>query len=443
MNRPTPILRLLIAAFVAAVALPFAQASRAQPTLPPLRPPAVPLVTHDPYFSVWSNADKLTHDWTKHWTGANQSMSGFARIDGKPFRFMGNWRDTDPMEQKALAVTPTRTTYTFEAGGVQLALSFLSPLLPDDLDLLSRPVTYVTMQTRSVDGKPHQVQLYFDASAEWAVNTTDQQVAWQREKVEGMEVMRVGTVEQPVLGKAGDNLRIDWGHFYVAVPQDANAVGKLRTAVAADEAARQAFVSTGKLPEKDDERTPRAARDKWPVLAAAFDVGEVGKDVVSRRLMLAYDPQYAIQHMGKNLRPYWRRNGMDLPGLLTAAAKDHADVVRRCNEFDRKLTDDAKAAGGEAYARLLALSHRQTLAAHGLVADEAGNPLHFSKENFSNGCIGTVDVIYPAAPMFLLLNPGLLKAQLVPVLDYAQSPKWKFPFAPHDIGTYPKANGQV
>ena len=150
-NRRLPV-RLLIAGIAQARALPCA--APAQDRQPPavLRPPAVPLVTHDPYFSVWSTSDRLTHDWTKHWTGTTQPMSGLARVDGRTYRFMGQWRDTDPMEQKALAVTPTRTTYTFEGGGVQLALSFLSPLLPDDLDVLSRPVTYVTMQTRSIDG---------------------------------------------------------------------------------------------------------------------------------------------------------------------------------------------------------------------------------------------------------------------------------------------------
>ena len=100
----------------------------------------------------------------------------------------------------------------------------------------------------------------------------------------------------------------------------------------------------------------------------------------------------------------------------------------------------ARAAPG--YRQLALLAYRQTLAAHGLVADLDGKPMLFAKENFSNGDIATVDVLYPSAPFFLFFNPALLEAQVRPVLEYARLPRWKFPFAPHDLGRYPLANGQ-
>jgi hypothetical protein len=417
-----------------------AVASAAQ-TASAFRPPAVPLVTHDPYFSVWSMNDRLADERTKHWTGAPHGMVGMARIDGRAYRFMGqsNNRLPEPMRQTALEVTPTRTAYQFEAGGVALALTFMSPLLPADLEVMSRPVTYLTWEAKSADGRPHQVSLYFDCTAELAVNTNDQKVTWTRAKVGDLNVLSVGTQQQPVLEKFGDDLRIDWGHLYLAVPPA--SVGS--EVIGWNQALRRGFAETGALPDTDDLNRPRAAKDQLPALAVVSDLGAVGGRPVARHLMLAYDDLFSVEYFNRRLRPYWRRDGAEAADLLKAAERDYVSLKDRCEKFDAELTSDLRAAGGEEYARVAALAFRQTVAAHKLVADWDGTPLFFSKENFSNGSIDTVDVTYPSSPFFLLFNPQLLKAQLRPVLDYAASARWKFPFAPHDLGTYPLANGQT
>jgi hypothetical protein len=428
---------LLLLLSAAAQAVP-----RRQQTPPaPFRPPAVPLVTHDPYFSVWSMSDALAADRTRHWTGAFHGMVSMARVDGRAYRLMGQSYGPlpDPMRQTRLEVLPTRTVYEFEGGGVRVSLTFTSPLLPDDLEVMSRPVTYLTWDVRAIDGRAHQVSLYFDATAEFAVNTTYEKVVWSRLRAGDLRVLTFGSQLQPVLERSGDDLRIDWGHLHLALPPSWNGP----EVVVWNQTARAAFAASGALPDSDDTRMPRVAREEMPVLAAATDLGPVGAAPVSRHLLLAYDDRYSLELFGRRLRPYWRRGGAEADAMLKAAARDYASVIGRAEAFDAELMADLRRAGGEEYARLAALAFRQTIAAHKLAADWDGTPLFFSKENFSNGSVATVDVTYPSAPFFLLFNPRLLEAQLRPVLDYAASARWRFPFAPHDLGTYPLANGQT
>ncbi len=405
----------------------------------PLRPPAVPLVTHDPYFSIWSAADRLTDAPTTHWTGTPHRLMAIVRVDGNAFRLMGDKPEAaPPAEQTGIEVHPTRTIYRFTAAGVELTLTFLTPALPDDLDLLSRPVTYITFAARSSDGKGHSVQVLLGASAEIAVNASVQRVVWSREPMGPLTALRTGSCDQPVLDKKGDNLRIDWGFLYLAAP-----TGKGVRFAIMPETARDGFVQSGALPDQDDTAQPRPANERNPLLAVGFDLGKVGTRSVSRTALIAYDDLWSIEYFRTRLRPYWRRDGAEAADILKDAHARHAAIRRRCERFDAELEADLRKAGGEAYVRLGVLAYRQAIAGNKLASDASGAPLLFPKENFSNGCIATVDVIYPMAPQFLLFSPTLAKAMLVPVLDYAVSPRWKWPFAPHDLGTYPKANGQV
>ncbi|MFT3827846.1 MAG: DUF4964 domain-containing protein [Chitinophagaceae bacterium] len=54
--------------------------------------PAYPLITHDPYFSIWSGTDELNASVTKHWTGAEQPLIGMVKVDGVTYSVLGKQR---------------------------------------------------------------------------------------------------------------------------------------------------------------------------------------------------------------------------------------------------------------------------------------------------------------------------------------------------------------
>lgn len=408
------------------------------------RPPAVPLVVNDPYMSVWSMANTLIDEDTKHWTGASHPMCGLIRIDGQTYRFMGaNTRfvpvDIPTIEQVSLDIQPTKSTYTFGGGGVLLTVSFLTPALPHKLDWMSRPVTYIELSVQSKDEQTHDVALYIDITGHWVVDNAAQKVVWGRHHLGDRDVLWMGSQEQAMLAKAGDDLRIDWGYLYATSIQSADG------ALGPNVDLQTNFAQSGTLPINDSTEMPRHidSRPPHPALAWAYDFGKVTSTKQEWQIVLAYDDGYSVEYMNRKLRPYWRKDEWTASDLLQASIDEYKTISKTCIDHDRELMDDLCSMGDDTYAYLGALAYRQCLGAHKLVADDDGKMLFFSKENFSNGCMGTVDVTYPSSPFFLLFNPDIMEAMLTFILDYASSSRWKFPFAPHDIGRYPLANGQV
>ncbi len=402
------------------------------------RPPSVPLVTFDPYLSIWSASDHLTDSPTQHWTKREHSLVSLVRVDGNVFRVMGvEPKDAPALPQVGLRVTPTRSIYEFEGANIHLTLTFMTPALPNDLEAMALPLSFITWEVRSADGAKHAVSLYDSTSSQLVVNKVEQKVEWAREKTGHLTALRMGAAGQRVLGSWGDNHRIDWGCAYAAASSRQS-----ESAIGADQTLLDAFVASGRLPVQDDARMPRAVNDEQPVMAFVFNLGNVSRAPVARQVIVAYDEIYVIQYLGQNLRPYWRRNGATAPEMLRQAARDYPKLAHRCAQFDDQLLADATKVGGAKYAQMCALAYRQCAAACGLAADANKKPLYFTKENTSNGDIATVDVFFPMDPQWILLSPALAKATLVPILNYAASSHWKFPNAPHDLGLYPIARGR-
>ena len=550
--------------------------------------PAYPLVTHDPYFSIWSTTDQLNSSVTKHWTGFEQSLVGLVKVDGVTYRVLGEkavtyetilptseeegytaryletapaagWMNPDfddagwksgaapftnnptaggspfmgkeiwtrrtfnleeagdpedlflkinhddyvevylngeliysctcwlnhvqyfPVEkmktklkkgknvmaihcqniaglawldaglsrevkdavsgqvkaavQRKCTLNATQTQYDFTCGGADVTLTFTSPLLPGDLNLISRPVSYISYKVKSNDNKQHEVDVYFGASSSIAVNEPGQAVTASQYTKGNLSFLKAGTVAQPVLQKQGDDLRIDWGYMYVGVSKR----NGLQQNISTLHEAIGNFAGNGNA-----QGATAVANGKHLMLNTSVKLGKVGAAGKEQLFMLGYDDLYAIQYFGTNLKALWKEDpSQTIEKQFALAAAGYNSILKRCAAFNRQLHADAVAAGGEEYAKLCEIAYRQSIAAHKLVRSPQGDLLFLSKENFSNGSINTVDVTYPSAPLYLIYNPDLLKGMLNGIFYYSESGKWKKNFPAHDLGTYPLANGQT
>nr|WKN36077.1 DUF4965 domain-containing protein [Tunicatimonas sp. TK19036] len=551
-----------------------------------LRAPAYPIITHDPYFSIWSFGDTLNNSQTKHWTGRDFPLIGMVKVDDKPFLFSGQvpaqfeevlptaekgsyevqyvseapasgwekpdfdasgWESTpapfgdgehtqlpeprtsftkevwyrrtfdlettdfsklqlaishdDEVEvflnginvyedkgwilryvnrpisseairslkptgnvlavhckntaggsfidvgladeipltgipaatQTSVSFSATQTTYSFTADAVDIAITFTSPLLLDQLEVVARPASYVTMEVIPLDGQTHEVELMFGFSGVLSTNQSTQPVVTSQMTQNGLLIQSVGTESQPVLQTKGDDVRIDWGYAYLAVPQEDNVTATSHTMT-------DVFNLETQSPSSDTEGAQPADET---FVGVTFDLGEISQ-VQKKHVILAYDQVYAVNYFGEKLRPWWRRDeDMTPENMLVVAEKDYIRLMQQCQKFDDELRLQAEEAGGKAYADLCQLAYRQSIAAHTAVEGPDGQLFFFSKENFSNGSIGTVDITYPSAPLYIRYNPELLKGMMRFIFDYSESGRWEKPFAAHDVGTYPVATGQT
>ena len=389
-----------------------------------LRPPSVPLITIDPFFNVWSPADKLTDVDTAHWTGYTNAILGTVEIDGKTYRLIGkdHGEGIPAAKQVERDVDSFTTTYVFEQDGVRLNLLFTSPIMPDDFYYLTRPVSYLEIRKEILDGHRHTVNVKLSVAEQFCVDRVgdDEVEAELLTLKDGVQSAKMGSKGQKVMAYDADDARITWGYFYLSTDAKGAKLGI--------EKKEMTFYTYRNQPEQTAEMT---------FVTAEAKLGD------STLFTFAYDDLGAsIQYYGKNLPSYWNKDGAKIEDEIVAAHGDYDAVLAMCDVFADEMFVHAVRAGGEKYAELLQLAMRQTIAAHKLAVDENGEILWVSKECYSNGCAATVDVSYPSIPLFLLYNPELVKGMMRPVYRVARSDEWKFDFAPHDAGRYPLLNGQ-
>ena len=420
------------------------------------------IYSHDDVFELYLNGEKLVgtdYSWNndvqlqltetakkKLRNGKNVIAAHCHNTTGGAYLDFGIYREkkqtasfTTEAIQKNVSVLPTQTYYTFSCGPVELDVVFTAPQLMDDLDLMSTPINYISYQVRSMDKKQHDVQFYLEATPELALNEQTQPTIARSFTRNGLSYVEAGTIDQPICDRKGDGICIDWGYAYLASGNSTDRSLSLGDYYGM----KESFINEGDLLTPQTKWITRQVTD-MPAMAYAHDLGAVSKEGKSGYVMIGYDDIYSIEYMYEKRMAYWKHDGkVTIFDAFEKAKENYNAVMERCRDYDEMLMNDAEKAGGKEYAELCALAYRQVISAHKLFTDKEGNLLFFSKENNSNGCINTVDLTYPSAPLFLVYNPDLQKAMMTSIFEYSASGRWNKPFAAHDLGTYPIANGQV
>ena len=371
-----------------------------------VRLPAIPLITFDPYISVWMGADTLTETDSMHWCGQPLPIRGYLRVDGTEYRFLGAG-DGLCATLKDIEVTPLTTRALYEAGGVAFSVGFTTPFLPDDPERVSMPICLIEIKLRALDGREHPITASLRFSDRLCYNAEEKpELAVYPMPYKDLNILEVGQLQQKILCHSGDSVTIDWGYLCLG--------------------------STGAVLSYDGEAL-RADRE------LTADAQEQ-----TLRLQFAYDDIASILYYGFPCKAWYARGGMTIVDAMRKTEKEFDSLLARCAALDEKLLSRAREIGGEDYQKLVAASWRHVFAAHKLIATPEGEMAFISKENNSNGCAGTVDVSYPSTPLFMAFCPELVNAMCRPVIKFARTDVWSnYDFAPHDVGRYPIVTGQV
>jgi len=405
------------------------------------RPPAFPLAVRNPYTNFWLSKNELPGNWPNFWTGSVKAWTGLVRVDGETYVWMGNPRNAGGQlvgtlaTQTWTAITPTQTHFGIRAGAVNITATFFSPVEYEDIMRQSIPLSYVDVTVNVNDGGTHQVQLYMDISGEWAANDVAKKIVWGPSSTPSGLKVWTSELDAP-------NKFVEWGE-YAEWGQALIATSSLASHQSgADVDVRTAFQSSGSLPNTHDDNY-RCASCDWPVFGFAHDLSELNADSeVTTSYIVGLVREDNANFLGEAQHALWVEYWPSTGELVDFFWEDRLESLEKANALDIKILNDAFQAGGQYYADILTLSLRQSYATNEFSGTKE-NPIYYQKEISSGAFMQTVDVIYPATPMFYYLNITYLKLLLDPLFYQMEEGVWTKPFAMHDIGVpYPNAMGQ-
>ncbi|KAK9895539.1 DUF1793-domain-containing protein [Cystobasidium minutum MCA 4210] len=408
------------------------------------RVPSIPLIVKSPYLQAWmpvgANQPRLAGKWCQFWTGQEQGWTGFIRVDGHAYTFLG-----DPSLygqslaiQESYQLSATSTIFSFLAGPVSFNVTFLTPTYPKDPVQQSLPFGFYEISFRSRDGLLHDVQIYTDIAGDWLSGDLATPIYWETHREDGLAWHTAEAFAPQTFDEYDE--KIMSGQVTLATEDTNNLT--VRTGNHHD--VRRMFVKFGGLDDGEDTQYRRIG-ENWPVFAfaksyqvanetkrALFSLGHVRDLGISyRRTVLSHTESLSLLYQHKY---------PTLKKLVQAVFGGYPIAVKASKDLDLQVYQDARKISYD-YALLCALSLRQAFATIELTHHHAYGIQAWVKEISSDGNMLTVDIIYPMLPMLLYLCPEYIGWMMQPLLEY-QSKGPVYESCAHDLGMhYPYATG--
>ena len=379
--------------------------------------PSYPLFVKDPFFQLWMPDEDISDFNAKFYTDKEIPLIGLIKYKDSLYRFVGK-EIGEKMDVVNIELTATTTIFELKNDLFKIKLYFMSPLLLDDLKLLSNPTCILRYE---IETSVEDYEVIFGVSSAILSNTPVGELAHRGGtfNILNKSVSFFGLNNQNVLSISADAFGPEHGHWYITADN---------TKYVKKELLLDAI--------KGENTKVEVSKDEHFIYGVNRESGNA-----NNYFLFSFDDIASIYYYGEVLRGYYFKDGATIVDAIKESIKKYNSIINKCSYFDSEF--DKRNGLSKEYLNITYGSYRQSIAGFKLVENHKKELLFLSKEISSNGCLATVDVSYPAAPLYLLYNPKLVKAMLTPVFTFAKSKVWKYNFAPHDCGVYPYAIGQV
>ncbi|KAK6498483.1 hypothetical protein TWF481_011074 [Arthrobotrys musiformis] len=413
-----------------------------------LTPATIPLFVRNPYLSLWlQNARQEPWSrWPMFWTGMEIGFGVLLRVNKTIYPLLGKPHDSldgnDVGFAKYFGVDfdASKTWLRYEAGGVDVKLVFTSPVTVNDTMRQSIPAGYLEVEVvGEVD-----CEVYVDVNGLWVTGDRGSRIRWEMQEHGGLRSWKVTREREEHFSEKWD--RAEWGSLYFTAPKDTHYEGGDSGPL------RRRFAKGSSLRNVTDDRF-REVMDAEPVFAfskyfrlsssssspghgsAIFTIAHVQDEVA----------QFASARGLTSMRPLWKGYFEDHFDLLHFHYHDYSTASSEADKFNKQLVEHASRAmsgvAADTYTDILLLSTRQVLGGTSF-SGTPSRPLLFLKEISSDGNFQTIDVIFPAFPFFLYVNPSWLRYLLEPLLEHQSAGLYPNDYSMHDLGSsFPNATG--